>query len=92
MNVEMEPFSALPCELRVFKINGIDADASDFGDSEDTDREHAEDYGCGCHKFLPHDEHIKDAMIRYQITEEEFRQIQEELVDVLYVGSCGCCI
>lgn len=92
MNVEIEPYSALPCELKVFKINGIDASMDDFGDSRDTAREHAADYMCGCHEFIPLDEHMKDAMFRYQITEEEFRQIQEELVDVLYVGSCGCCI
>ena len=51
MNVEIEPFSALPCKLKVFKINGIDAHMDDFGDSEDTDIEHAADYGCGCHEM-----------------------------------------
>lgn len=92
MNVKIKPFNALPCSTEVFTINGIDADTSYFGDSEDTDRDNAEQYGCGCMEFIPRDDDMSEAMERYGISADEFHEIQDMLVDKLYVGGCGWCI
>ena len=35
MELIVEPYDALPCELETFTINGKSADSSDFGDTFD---------------------------------------------------------
>ena len=92
MNVEIRPFYALPCHTEVFTINGIDADASCFGYSEDTDRDNAAPYGCGCREFIRDDDRMNEAMEKYGITANEFYEVQDMLVSELHVGSCGWCI
>lgn len=46
MELIIEPYNALPCELDIFTINGKSADSSDFGEVYDHDKESAETYGC----------------------------------------------
>lgn len=92
MNVEIKPFSALPCCTKVFTINGIDADTGYFGHSEDTDRDNAAPYGCGCREFIRDDDRMNKAMEKYGITANEFYEVQDMLVSELYVGGCGCCV
>ena len=50
-DVIMQPYSGLPCELKVFTINGVSAHQGDFGRTYDSDREGANDYCCGCMLF-----------------------------------------
>ena len=90
--VEIESYHALPCATKVFKIGDIDADSSDFGNSEDTDWANAEEYGCGSREFIPHKDIPKGVLKRYKIDEDTYRNIQDELRSALYVGSCGWCI
>ena len=94
MELVIEPFDALPCELEVFTINGKDADSFDFGMTSD----HKEDcddeivaYGCYNRYFEPNPP-AKEVLHKYNITEEEYYKICSELEDKLYVGSCGWCI
>ena len=92
MNVEIKPFNSLPCRPRVFTINGINANTDYFGHSEDTNRDIAEPYGCGCSEFVPNDDDMSAAMEMYGISADEFHEIQDMLVDKLSVGYCVCCI
>lgn len=39
MELIIEPFKGLPCELETFIINGKNANEKDFGDTYDHDRE-----------------------------------------------------
>ena len=92
MDIQAVPFHALPCRLQIFTINGVDAQTELFGYIEDTDRENAEPYGCGYCEFISSNDHKKEAMETYGITEEEFEEVQYELREVLRVGPCGWCI
>lgn len=92
LDLVIEPYDALPCELKVFTINGQEASYDDFGVSEDTNTEDAEPYGCGCHQFIADKSLAEDTMKKYNITREEFDYICEQLEEKLYVGRCGWCI
>ena len=87
----IKTFHALPCELEIFTINGKDAERKDFGDTYDHDIARAEPYGCGDMYFEPKPP-TKEVLHKYNITEEEYRNICKELEDKLSVGSCGWCI
>jgi len=90
--VEIERYGSLPCATKVFKIGEIDADSSDFGESEDMDSFNADPYGCGSREFIPHEDIPKGVLKQYKINEETYRYIQEQLRSALYVGSCGWCV
>lgn len=92
MQVVVEPYESLPCELRVFKINGIEADVSDFGFICDDCPETAEEYGCGDMRFHSDLKRATQAMRKYNIKLEQFIKICEKLESVLCVGKCGWCI
>jgi len=47
------------------------------------------DNSCGC-TFIP-GEPTKGILEKYKINEEEFYNICEELVNELYISSCGLC-
>lgn len=79
------------CELEHCEINGVVLDYYDFGDKYDTDTENAEEYGCGWMKFIPYDEVKQETLKKYNITEDEYRKIQDKL-DCLSFGNCGWCI
>lgn len=91
--IEVKPYHSLPCALELFKINGIDADMDDFGESGDSDPYNAPDYCCGCWKFKKHGDikEIKAAMEKYSLTWEEFYEIGDLLEETLYVGECSWC-
>lgn len=91
MELIIKPFHALPCELETFTINGKTADSSDFGDTYDHDIARAEPYGCGNMRFEPQSP-TKEVLDKYNITEEEYNKICDELEDKLRVGSCGWCV
>lgn len=93
MELIMVPYDALPCALKTFTINGIDATINDFGEGYDHSPEIAEPYCCGCHRFdrIKSSEEIKKAMEKYNLTESEFNEICDRLETILYVGSCGWC-
>lgn len=91
MELIIKPFSGLPCELETFTINGKDANSMDFGDVYNHDNENAEPYGCGDMYFEPRSPTI-EVLDRYNIIEEEYYNICNELEDKLRVGSCGWCV
>jgi hypothetical protein len=90
--IEIVPYNALPCEAEVFTIRGVKADKSDFGSNIDTDPFNAEDYACGYNEFEAFTSVPEGVLVKYNITEAEFRKIQEELSEKFCVGSCGWCI
>ena len=91
MELVIRPFRALPCRLEVFIINGRNAEQQDFGDMEDHDIESAEPYACGDIYFDPKPL-TKEVLDKYNITEEEYYNICNELECKLHVGRCGLCI
>lgn len=89
MKLEIEPCSAC-CFLKVFKINGIKADSSDFGHQEDVDETNAPDYGCGNMQFIS--KHAtQDVLDKYDITVEDYNEILNELDRCLSFGYCDWC-
>ncbi|MCQ2210112.1 MAG: hypothetical protein MJZ34_07445 [Paludibacteraceae bacterium] len=98
INIEIIPYNAFPCNHKVFKINGIDADKNDFGYMEDVDLEHRPDYGCGDYKFIPYNFEEEDRKYelmslksKYGIDECEIYEIQCRLSDEFHVGCCSWC-
>ena len=94
MELVIEPFYALPCELEVFTINGKKADSFDFGMTSD----HKEDYDdelavyCCYDVYFESEPPTEEVLHKYNITEEEYYDICHELENKLHVGSCGWCI
>lgn len=79
------------CELEDCTINGVELDYKDFGDKDDTEPDKAEEYGCGNMQFIPYEEVKQETLKKYNITEEEYRKIQDKL-DCLSFGSCSWCV
>lgn len=79
------------CYTPTFKINGIDADESDFGDRYDRSPESADDYACGDMRFTRVDSR-PEVLAKYGITEAEYALIAGQLEDGLSFGSCGLCV
>lgn len=79
------------CELKVFTINGHDAEYKDFGDKRDIGYEYAEPYACGNMQFLPY-EPRKEILEKYDITEGEYYLICHKLKEALSFGKCGWCV
>lgn len=90
MELIIEPFDALPCELKIFTINGEKANSDDFGDTLDHINGAREPYCCSNMYFEPKLP-IKEVLDKYNITEEEYHNICNELENKLYVGTCGWC-
>lgn len=91
MELIIEPFDALPCELKIFTINGKKANSLDFGDTFDHIEGEREPYCCSNMYFEPKPS-TKEILDKYNITEEEYYNICNELEDKLYVGRCGWCV
>lgn len=91
MELVIEPMYALPCCLEVFTINGKSADQDDFGDTFDHHCEDAKPYACADMHFDTKPP-TKEVLDKYNITEEQYNNICNELEDKLYVGSCVWCI
>ena len=92
-SVLIQPFSALPCELEIFTINGINANQRDFGKTYDAEKDNAENYCCGCMMFERCKDRVdkKTTMEKYSLSWEEYDEICELLEEVLYVGYCSWC-
>lgn len=89
MTLTIEPYGAL-CELREFRINGIEADYSDFGCKRDVNPELAEPYCCGNMRFIPGV--MSDSVLnKYRITPSEWNQVVSKLESTLSFGCCGWC-
>lgn len=91
MEINIKPFHALPCRLEMFTINGKSAEQEDFGDIYDHDIESAEPYACA-NMYFESKPPTKEVLDKYNITEEEYCNICDELEDKLCVGSCGWCV
>ena len=91
MEINIKPFHAQPCRLEMFTINGKSAEQEDFGDIYDHDIESAEPYACANMYFEPKPL-TKEVLDRYNIIEEEYYNICNELKEKLCVGSCGWCV
>jgi len=107
LDIVMTPYEALPCSLRVFTINGQDANVDDFGYGEDFRKEYSQmeleeiqeevgedlmDYGCIDFRWVRDEDCREEACREYGIDDDDFDYICGELEKVLYVGQCGWCI
>lgn len=91
MKLKIKTHHALPCRTEVFTINGKGAEQNDFGDTYDHHCEDAEPYACADMHFDPKPP-TEEVLNRYNITEEEYYNICNELECKLCVGSCGWCV
>ena len=91
MKLIIKPYRVFPCCLDIFSINGKDAEQEDFGKVYDHDKESTRPYGCGNMYFEPKPP-TKVVLDKYNITEEEYYNICNELENKLCVGSCGWCV
>jgi len=90
MELELKIYRCL-CSTETFKVNGIPADADDFGEKYDRDSENAEEYGCGNMQFTriaPK----REVLEKYNITEAEYENVAEQLESGLSFGGCGWCV
>jgi len=94
MELKIKIYGSL-CATQIFTINGVDADASDFGRGEDTDPIVSDDpwdsYCCGYMEFIRIDP-TKEVLERYKITESEYDEVCDGLCSGLSFGSCGLCL
>jgi len=89
----MRPYSALPCALEVFRVKGIKAYESDFGEGRDVKGPSDDwEYACGDMRFFPYRTPKAGVLAKYGITLAEYREICKELKKVLFVGECGWCV
>ena len=85
-----EPYAL--CHIFDLKINGKDAYEDDFITKRDVNPERAEPYGCGNMKGFSLDKPKKEILEKYELTEEEFFHIAEELAGAVSFGNCGWCV
>lgn len=88
MKLELMRDEYEPCTPKVFTINGIYADPDDFGEVDKI----LGYYCCESRKFIGFEEPPTGILKKYNITEEEFFEICDELKDVLKVKSCSMCV
>lgn len=89
MTLEIRRLRNLPCELEIFKINGIDADQEDFGEGSSN---LGDVFSNSCsHKFIPYKRPTEAVLRKYGITESEYAEICDRLEEELYVSGCGLC-
>ena len=91
MELVIEPFNALPCVLKIFTINGKDANSDDFGSTFDHINGEKEVYGC-CNMYFESKSPTEEVLHKYNITEEEYYKICNELEEKLHVGYCEWCV
>lgn len=91
MDVKIKPYSALPCELEVFTINGRHTNDNDFGVYEQTSAS-AEEYGCAESRFIPDRRPEHGVLEKYGITLDEWMSIEFQLEEALHVTNCGWCV
>ena len=96
--IKVVPYRALPCEASEFTIKGMVADKDDFGYNTDCgsfDYEYGdyadENWACADNQFVRID-CTPEVLEKYNITEQEFLVIQDELADEFSIGCCGWCV
>ena len=89
MKLELEIFGSL-CSTKYFVINGVQADACDFGSSYDASPEIAEDNACRNRVFERHDP-TTEVLAKYSINEAEYGVVAAMLEAELSFGNCGLC-
>lgn len=90
MKLEIKVYGAM-CGLKLFRINGIDADEQDFVDKFDHSPDTAEDYGCG--NMLAEIIEPTDGVLKYYaISKKEYYVIAEKVSAELSFGPCGWCV
>ena len=87
--MELE-FGRALCYTPKFVINGVKADADDFGEQYDRDEDGADDYCCGDMQFTRVDPR-PDVLEKYAINEAEYAFIASQLEAGLSFGNCGWC-
>lgn len=103
MNIIIEIRSALPCRLKEFNIDGVNADSRWFviGDTHGNwsieEREKNDDLNYSCHNWYAEPLSIRKVRnnlpkeLQY-LTDEEIKDIQDELCEKLHVGNCNWCV
>ena len=89
MKLELSFYGCL-CATNTFRINGVEADSDDFVDQYDHNRSNAPDYGCG-HMSCDIKEPTPEVLDKYNINEQGFYEVAENLSDGLSFGRCGLC-
>lgn len=91
VDLRLKAYESL-CALEMFIVNGVRADECDFGEQGDAAPWAASEYGCGNMCFTPF-ARPRDAKVlkKYDITEEQFSQIADELAEALSFGKCSLC-
>ena len=79
------------CSLQESTINGVVLNYEDFGEKYDTEPQNAPEYACANMQFIPFEKVDKKVLEKYNITEDEAKQIQKKL-DCLSFGYCGWCV
>lgn len=88
MEIVTKPYSALPCALETFMINGKNGDLYDFGECET----YGDCFECGCcNRFSPNEAPMENILEKYQITNDEYNEICSILKEELCVNNCGWC-
>lgn len=99
MDIKIVAYSALPCEAGLFEINGVSACKDDFGRNYDIgsfDYEYGElddeNWACADNRFMSKEEVNQEVLVKYGITEDEYREIQAKLESEFCVGNCSWCV
>ena len=79
--------SGLPCELEIFKINDIEADIEDFGETERS----GSCMNSTCSQTFRFKLPTEEVLKKYSINLKEYSEICDRLEDELYVPGCGMC-
>ncbi len=85
----IKSYNAL-CELAYCEINNIQLDYKDFGNKHDTKSCKSSPYCCRNMQFIPYKQVKQKTLQKYNITEDEYRKIQEKL-GCLSFGCCDWC-
>lgn len=95
IDVVIEPYGTLPCELQTFFIKGSRADKDDFGTAYDGQRKcslYSKKKCCNDRYFktIPYKSN-KEVADKYGLSEYEYKKVCEELEDKLCIGKCEWC-
>ena len=91
MDILAKPYECLPCRLKEFSINGIEAEQDDFGRERDIyDGDNPTPYCCDNMQFIPK-EATQDVLDKYGITKDDYDLVCRDLLDLFNIGPCGWC-
>lgn len=76
--------------MKIFEINGIEADYEDFGEKRDLDPKNRPYYGCGNMAFVPKDP-TEEILNKYNISVYDYDEICDKLETHLSFGRCAWC-